>query len=86
MGLMQVHVDKNGALRSVALMNLRIVEQGPVRILLRGVPPAWKGVVWHEMRREPVRLEFERAGGETYVTIPSVGPWNGGYATGTDPS
>lgn len=82
MGLMQVHVDKNGALRSVALMNLRISEQGPVRILLRGVPPAWKGVVWHEMRREPVRLEFERAGGETYVTIPSVGPWNGGYATG----
>ena len=85
MGLMQVHVDKNGALRSVALMNLRIAEQGPVRILLRGVPPTWKGVVWHEMRREPVRLEFERAGGETYVTIPSVGPWNGGYAT-TDPS
>lgn len=84
MGLMQAHVDRDGALRCVALMNLRIVEQGPVRILLRGVPPTWKGVVWHEMRREPVKLELERAGDETYVTIPSIAAWNGGYVTGVD--
>ncbi len=81
-GLMQVHVDKDGRLRSVALLNLRISEQGPVRILLRGVPPTWKGVVWHEMRREPVKLALERSGGETYATIPSVGAWNGGYLSG----
>ncbi|MBQ8126152.1 MAG: hypothetical protein IJ173_09810 [Kiritimatiellae bacterium] len=81
-GLMQVHVDKAGRLRSVALLNLRISEQGPVRILLRGVPPTWKGVVWHEMRREPVKLALERTGGETYATIPSVGAWNGGYLSG----
>ena len=81
-GLMQVHVDKDGRLRSVALLNLRISEQGPVRILLRGVPPTWKGVVWHEMRREPVKLALERTGGETYATIPSVGAWNGGYLSG----
>jgi hypothetical protein len=55
MGLMQVHVDKDGALRSVALMNLRIAEQGPVRILLRNVPPSWKCFVWNEMRRASVR-------------------------------
>ena len=66
----------------VALLNLRISEQGPVRILLRGVPPTWKGVVWHEMRREPVKLALERTGGETYATIPSVGAWNGGYLSG----
>jgi hypothetical protein len=83
MGLMQVHVDKDGALRSVALMNLRIAEQGPVRILLRGVPSAWNGAaVWREMRREPVTLNIEQAGGATYVTVPSVGAWNGGYLTG----
>ena len=82
MGLMQVHVDGNGALRCVALMNLRIAGQGPVRILLRGVPQKWKGVVWNEMRRAPVRLELERVGGETYVTIPSVAAWNGGYISG----
>lgn len=82
MGLMQTHIDKDGALRCVALMNLRIAEQGPVRILLRNVPPTWKGVVWHEMRREPVKLALERSGGETYATIPSVGAWNGGYLSG----
>ena len=81
-GLMQAHVDKNGALRSVALMNLRIADQGPVRILLRGVPPTWKGAVWNEMRCESVTLEIERIGGEAYVTIPSVGAWNGGYMNG----
>lgn len=84
MGLMQVHVDKNGALRSVALMNLRITEQGPVRILLRGIPQTWKGAVWNEMRQEPVRLELEQTGGETYVTIPSVGAWNAGYLCGVE--
>ena len=81
-GLMQAHVDKNGALRSVALMNLRIADQGPVRILLRGVPPTWKGAVWNEMRRESLKLEIERIGGEAYVAVPSVGAWNGGYMTG----
>ncbi len=85
MGLMQVHVDKDGALRSVALMNLRIGEQGPVRILLRGVPSAWNGAaVWREMRREPVTLNIEQAGGATYVTVPSVGAWNGGYLSGAE--
>jgi hypothetical protein len=84
MGLMQVHVDENGALRSVALMNLRITEQGPVRVLLRGVPQTWKGAVWNEMRREPVGLELEQTGGETYATIPSVGAWNAGYLSGAE--
>ena len=82
MGLMQVHVDKDGALRSVALMNLRIAEQGPVRILLRNVPPSWKCFVWNEMRREPVAIKLERTKNGTYATIPSVGAWNGGYLTG----
>lgn len=82
MGLMQVHVDKAGALRSVALMNLRISDQGPVRVLLRNVPPSWSGVVWNEMRRAPAKLELERTAGEAYVTIPSIGAWNGGYLTG----
>ena len=81
-GLMQVHVDTKGMLRSVALMNLRITDQEPVRILLRSVPSAWKGVLWNEMRRKPIKIEIERIGSEAYATIPSVGAWNGGYMTG----
>ena len=66
-------------------MNLRIGEQGPVRILLRGVPSSWNGAaVWREMRREPVTLNIEQAGGATYVTVPSVGAWNGGYLSGAE--
>jgi len=80
-GLMQVHVDKAGNLRSVALMNLRISEQGPLRLRLRDMPSDWKSVVWNEMCRPSVRLAFERQGDETYVTVPSVGAWNGGYLT-----
>jgi len=80
-GLMQIHVDKAGGLRSVALMNLRITEQGPVRIRLRKVPADWKAVDWCEMCRPSVKLTLEREGDEIFVTVPSVGAWNGGYLT-----
>ncbi len=84
MGLMQAHVDKRGALRCVALMNLRIADQGPVRLLLRGVPKSWESAVWHEMRREPVAIKLKRTKDGTYATIPSVGAWNGGYLSGAE--
>ncbi|MGN0833739.1 MAG: hypothetical protein ACI4RD_08865 [Kiritimatiellia bacterium] len=80
-GLMQIHVDPSGQLRSVALLNLRIGDQGPVRIRLRQVPTDWQAVEWHELCRPAVRLAFEREGDETYVTVPCVGAWNGGYLT-----
>ena len=85
MGLMQVHVDENDNLRSVALVNLRISDQGPVRLLLRKLPPSCKSMVWNEMCREPLSLELENVGGETFVTIPAVGAWNGGYLSPSDP-
>ena len=30
----------------------------------------------------PARLELERTAGGAYVTIPSIGAWNGGYIKG----
>jgi len=85
-GLMQVHVDASGALRCVALMNLRIADQGPVRILLRKIPAGWKSAVWNEMCRPPVRLALERTKDGAYVTVPRVGAWNGGYLAGEEPT
>ena len=79
MGLMQIHADENDNLRSVALQNIRISDQGPVRLLLRKLPPSCKTMVWNEMCRKPLALELENVGGETFVTIPAVGAWNGGY-------
>ena len=81
-GLFQIHVDAIGNLRSVALMNTRITEQGPVRIQLRNIPADWTAVDWNEMCRPPLRLTLERREGSVFVTIPSVGAWNGGYLSG----
>lgn len=78
-GLVQIHVDAQGKLRSVALMNLRISRQGAIRLLLRNVPPAWQSVEWNEMRHPPLSLELERIGEEKYVTVPSIDAWNGGW-------
>ena len=81
-GLMQVHVDSRGDLRCVALANLRITDQGPVRIGLRRIPAAWKRIMWYEMNHAPVDLAVDGAGSERSVTVPMVSAWNGGYLTG----
>ena len=78
-GLAQTHVDAAGAFRCLALLNTRIAEQGPIRIRLRDVPPGRTTMVWNEMRRDPVELAVEKAGNDSFVTIPDVGAWNGGY-------
>lgn len=82
-GLLQIHADANGNLRCVALMNTRITEQGPVRIQLRHMPADWTAVDWNEMCRPPLRLMLERREGSSFVTIPSVGAWSGGYLSRT---
>lgn len=81
-GLLQIHVAPDGNLRSVALMNTRITEQGPVRVQLRNVPADWTAVDWNEMCRPPLRLMLERRDEAVFVTIPIVGAWNGGYLSG----
>lgn len=83
-GLLQVHVEPCGRLRAVALMNTRISEQGPVELLLRNVPENWKTVQWHEMCRPSRSLALTRTSEGVVVTIPSIGPWNGGFLAGED--
>ena len=38
-------------------------------------------VTWYELCREPKVLPVERKGDAAFVTIPSLGAWNGGYLT-----
>ena len=78
-GMMLPRVAADGTLRNVALMNLRLDEQGPLRLRLRGVPSGVKQVVWREMRSEPKTLSVSRDGDVCRVEIPSLGAWNGGY-------
>ena len=63
----------------VALLGLRLDEQGPVRLRLRGVPENATHAVWREIRREPVALPIHREGGICRIEVPSIGVWNGGF-------
>ena len=81
-GLMQAHVDTDGNFRCLSLLNLRIAEQGPVLVRLRNVPREWTVAVWNEMRHGPVELVLEKDGKDSFVTIPSIDAWNGGYLSG----
>lgn len=78
-GMMLPRVAADGTLRNVALMNLRLDEQGPLRLRLRGVPSGVNQIVWREMRGEPKTLAVSRDGDVCRVEIPSLGAWNGGY-------
>ena len=78
-GLMMPRVAADGSLRNVALLGLRLDEQGPVRLHLRGVPENATCAVWREIRREPVVLPIHRESGICRVEVPSIGVWNGGF-------
>ena len=74
-GLVLPRVTEVGVLRSVALLNVRIDGQGPIRLRLRNFAPGVTKAVWHELRRQPVVVPIE----DGRVEIPSIGAWNGGY-------
>lgn len=77
--LAYMRVAADGSLRNVALLGLRLDEQGPVRLRLRGAPENATHAVWREIRREPVTLSIHREGGICRVEVPSIGVWNGGF-------
>ena len=78
-GLMMPRTDKDGALRNVALVNVRIGSQGSVRLRLNGVPDGARHAEWHEIGKSAVRLPIVRDGAVCRVEIPSIGAWNGGF-------
>lgn len=78
-GMMLPRVAADGTLRNVALLNLRLDGQGPLRLRLRGVPSGVKQAVWREIRSEPKPLAVSRDGGVCHVEVPSLGAWNGGF-------
>ena len=78
-GLMIPYIMSEGQLKTVALLNARIDEQGPLSIRLHGVPTDVHAAVWHELRRPPVKLPIELENGCLRVVIPKIDAWNGGY-------
>ena len=78
-GLMQMHVDAEGHIRTVALMGMSLSSQENVQIRLRPQFLRAESAVWHAMGRNPERMKIERAGGAAYATIPEIAAWNGGW-------
>ena len=78
-GLMIPHVTDEWQLKTVALLNVRIDSQGPIKLRLRGISADVTKAVWHELRRERVELPIQFDDGCVRVVIPEIGAWNGGY-------
>ena len=79
-GLLIPRVTADGTLRTIGLLNGRIDEQGPLRLSLRSLPQGVRSVVWHQLRRKPLRLDvLYGAQGESYIEIPSLSAWNAGF-------
>ena len=80
-GLVIPRVTADGTLKTVGVVNTRIDVQGPIRIRLDRIPDSAKRIIWHEMKKKPVRIPMERVDGSVYAVIPEIAPWNAGFLT-----
>ena len=80
-GLVMPRVTADGTLKTVGVVNTRIDVQGPIRIRLDRIPDSAKRIIWHEMKKKPVRIPMERVDGSVYAVIPEIAPWNAGFLT-----
>ena len=78
-GLVIPRIASDGALKTVGVVNTRIDSQEDIRIRLSEVPQNVKHVVWHEMKKKPVRVRLERSEGFLYAVIPEISAWNAGF-------
>jgi len=78
-GLIIPRINGDGTLRTIALQNVRIDAQGPVKLHLKNLPEGVRSVKWFEMKKKPVKLAVTSEDGEKYVTIPEIGAWNCGF-------
>ncbi len=79
-GLLIPRITSEGLLKTVGLINTRIDSQEQIRIRFSDVPSDVKSVMWHEMKKKPVRVCLERdADGLCHATIPSLSAWSAGF-------
>lgn len=78
-GLVIPRIDENGILRTIALQNVRIDAQGPVKLRLRNLPEGANKAEWFEMKKEPVILRICEENGSRFVVIPRIDAWNCGF-------
>lgn len=69
----------DGTLRSVVFVNTTIDRSEPFALRLRGVSPGMRKATWRVLGGSTEELEIRRDGKGATVSIPAVGPWNGGW-------
>jgi hypothetical protein len=77
-GLIIPRVSADGHLKTVGVVNTRIDTQEKIRIRLSGLSSKAK-VIWHELKKKPVRCRVEVVDNQTYVEIPQIAAWNAGF-------
>jgi hypothetical protein len=77
-GLIIPRVSADGHLKTVGVVNTRIDTQEKIRIRLSGLSSKAK-VIWHELKKKPVRCRVEVVDDQTYVEIPQIAAWNAGF-------
>jgi hypothetical protein len=60
-------------------VNASVGDAPPVRMRLRGVPASASKAIWSAYDAADVQLKIERSGADSFVTLPALGPWAGGY-------
>ena len=73
----QPRVRADGTLASVVFVNASVGATSPVRLRLRGV--AARKAVWSSLDAADVVLDVVHEGSDSFVTLPSIPAWSGGY-------
>ena len=73
----QPRVRADGTLASVVFVNASVGATTPVRLRLRGV--AARKAIWSSFDAADVVLDVAHEGSDSFVTLPSIPAWSGGY-------
>ena len=70
----------DGALKSVTFVNTTLDESWPTKLLLRGIPQDVVSARWRTLDGQECECPVtHNKGGRSFVVLPAVQPWNGGW-------
>ena len=70
----------DGTLKSVTFVNTTLDESWPTKLLLRGIPQDVVSARWRTLDGQECECPVtHNKGGRSFVVLPAVQPWNGGW-------
>ena len=83
-GWLMPRVAPDGILRVVTYVNTTFDRSWPTKLRLRGVDESVCDAQWFGLDGGKTKCPVSRQGGKTFVVLPEVDPWNGGYLAFTE--